>query len=118
MDIYDDPVQMEPLVVHDTRPRYAELIGLAYELAESSACLDAALCTPTTQSLATRVAGMNCYYSNLIEGQHTLPLEIAQALQDARGEPKQKDLPSLARAHVSADRWARSVRLDMQCLPR
>lgn len=116
MDLYDDPVEMEPLVVHDTRPRYAELIGLAYELAESSAALDAALRAPTAQSLATLVAGMNCYYSNLIEGQHTLPLEIAQALQDAQGAPTQKDLPSLARAHVSADLWARSEKLDKRPL--
>lgn len=116
MDLYDDPVQMEPLVVHDARPRYAGLMGLAYELAEASACLDAALCAPTAQSLSTLVAGMNCYYSNLIEGQHTLPLEIARALKDAHGAPSQKDLPSLARAHVSADLWARSVQLDKNSL--
>lgn len=116
MDLYDDPVQMEPLVVHDTRPRHAELIGLAYELSEASACLDAALCAPTAQSLATLVTGMNCYYSNLIEGQHTLPLEIAKALQDAKGAPSQKDLPSLASAHVSADIWARSAPLNESSL--
>lgn len=116
MDLYDDPVQMEPLVVHDTRPRYAGLMGLAYELAEASACLDAALCAPTAQSLSTLVAGMNCYYSNLIEGQHTLPLEIARALKDAHGAPSQKDLPSLARAYVSAELWARSVQLDKNSL--
>lgn len=116
MDLYDDPVQMEPLVVHDSRPRHAELIGLAYELAEASACLDAALCVPAAQSLATLVAGMNCYYSNLIEGQHTLPLEIAKVLQDAEGATKPIDLPSLARAHVNADIWARSVQLDKRSL--
>lgn len=42
VDFYDDPVQMEPLVIDDSRPIFKDLLGLAHELSEASACLDAA----------------------------------------------------------------------------
>ena len=67
-EFYDDPAQMEPLVIDESRPLYHPLIGLAHELSEASACLDASLVPATAKSLAELVAEMNCYYSNLIEG--------------------------------------------------
>jgi hypothetical protein len=90
IELYDDPAQMEPLVVHDSRPLYAPLVGLAHELSEASACLDAAIVPATARGLSELVAGMNCYYSNLIEGHHTLPLDIARAQSTL--SPDQKDL--------------------------
>lgn len=42
IELYDDPTQMEPLVIDSSRPVYHSLIGLAHELSEASACLDAA----------------------------------------------------------------------------
>lgn len=114
VDLYDSPAQMEPLIVHDARPLYKPLLGLAHELSEASACLDAALAPATGRSLARLVEEMNCYYSNLIEGHHTLPLEIAQA----RREQSDTHLKSLAAAHIEADKWARMRPLDTdQLLP-
>jgi Fic family protein len=112
--LYDDPVQMEPLVVHDSRPLYAPLVGLAHELSEASARLDAAIVPATARGLSELVAGMNCYYSNLIEGHHTLPLEIARA--QSKLSPEQKDLKSLAVAHIEADRWAKQQKIDRQLI--
>ena len=112
--LFDDPVQMEPLVVHDSRPLYVPLVGLAHELSEASACLDAAIAPATARGLSELVAGMNCYYSNLIEGHHTLPLDIAKAQQEL--SPEQKDLKSLAVAHIEADRWAKQQKLDQQLI--
>lgn len=112
LELYDDPAQMEPLVIDGSRPVYTALIGLAHELSEASACLDAALVPATARSLAELVSGMNCYYSNLIEGHHTLPIDIEKALFEARQEGAQKDLQSLAFAHIEADRWARTQALD------
>lgn len=116
VEFYDDPVQMEPLVIDGIRPVYNDLIGLAAELSEASACLDAALVPSTARSLSTLVENMNCYYSNLIEGHKTLPIDIEQALQEATEKVETKDLQSLAFAHIEADRWAKQRSLDQQSL--
>lgn len=117
VDFYDDPSQMEPLLIDGSRPVYNSLIGLAHELSEASACLDAALTPSTAKSLSMLVENMNCYYSNLIEGHKTLPIDIEKALQSAAGRIDQKDLQSLALAHIEADRWARQQRLTKSTLP-
>ena len=116
VDFYDDPVQMEPLVIDGSRPVYNSLIGLAHELSEASACLDAALVPSTAKSLSTLVENMNCYYSNLIEGHKTLPIDIEEALQEATEETDQKVLQNLAFAHVEADRWAKQQSLTKDTL--
>lgn len=115
-EFYDDPAQMEPLVIDESRPLYHPLIGLAHELSEASACLDASLVPATAKSLAELVAGMNCYYSNLIEGQHTLPLDIEKALFESKEQTVQRDLQTLAFAHIEADRWARTQSLSKNTL--
>ena len=115
-EFYDDSAQMEPLVIDESRPLYHPLIGVAHELSEASASLDASLVAATTKSLAELVAGMNCYYSNLIEGQRTLPLDIEKALFEAREQTAQRDLQTLAIAHIEADRWARSQSLATDTL--
>lgn len=107
-DLYNHPGQMEPLIIEGSRPSYGALVGLAHELSEASACLDATLVPTTAKSLSQLVSGMNCYYSNLIEGHHTLPVDIEKALLD-KGE--HKDLRSLAFAHIQADRWAKKQSL-------
>lgn len=116
MELYDYPAQMEPLVIDSSRPVYSSLIGLAHELSEASACLDAALVPATARSLSELVAGMNCYYSNLIEGHHTLPIDIEKALFEIKEQLEQKDLQSLAVAHIVADRWAKLQSLDRNSL--
>lgn len=105
---YDQPVQMEPLIIVGSRPAYGALIGQAHELSEASACLDASLAPQTAKSLSDLVAGMNCYYSNLIEGHHTLPFEIEQA----RHYLKQTDVKTLALAHIKTDQWAQDQLVD------
>lgn len=115
-DFYDDPVQMEPLVIDGSRPVFALLLGLAHELSEASACLDAALAPATARGLSSLVENMNCYYSNLIEGHKTLPVDIEEALREAGEKAGQKDLHSLALAHVAAERWARQQSLGRDSL--
>jgi hypothetical protein len=116
IELYDDPAQMEPLLIDKSRPVYSALIGLAHDLSEASACLDAALNPATARSLSELVSGMNCYYSNLIEGHHTLPIDIDQALFEVKDKADQKALQSLAFAHIEADRWARSQSLTRDSL--
>ena len=114
IELYDNPVQMEPLIIHDSRPLYPPLIGLAHELSEASACLDAVIAPATARGISELVAGMNCYYSNLIEGHHTLPFDIARAQSDL--SPQQQDLKSLSFAHIEADRWAKQEKLNPQLI--
>jgi Fic family protein len=109
---YDNPTQMEPLFIDSTRTAHNKLLGQAHELSEASARFDASLSPLTAQSLSELVAGMNCYYSNLIEGHHTLPLEIEQVLHNL----KKTDLKTLAFAHIGADRWAQTQSLDKQAM--
>jgi Fic family protein len=57
-------------------------------------------------SLATLVRAMNCYYSNLIEGHDTHPVDIERALQgDYSKDPKKRDLQLEAKAHIAVQQW-------------
>jgi hypothetical protein len=116
IDLYDSPAQMEPLIISSSRPVYNSLIGLAHELSEASACVDAALVPATARSISDLVSGMNCYYSNLIEGHHTLPIDIEKALFEVKEQVGQKDLQSLAFAHIEVDLWAKLQSLDKNSL--
>ena len=49
---------------------------------------------------------MNCYYSNLIEGHDTHPVDIERALKaDYSTDPEQRSLQLEARAHVEVQAW-------------
>jgi Fic family protein len=49
---------------------------------------------------------MNCYYSNLIEGHDTHPVDIERALRnDYSAEPEMRNLQLEARAHIMVQRW-------------
>jgi Fic family protein len=49
---------------------------------------------------------MNCYYSNLIEGHNTHPVDIERALKgDYSEDPTKRDLQVEAKAHIEVQRW-------------
>ncbi|TAK54925.1 MAG: Fic family protein, partial [Gammaproteobacteria bacterium] len=57
-------------------------------------------------SLADLVRSMNCYYSNLIEGHDTHPVDIERALKgDYSKDARKRDLQLEARAHIEVQRW-------------
>ena len=57
------------------------------------------------ESIGELVRSMNCYYSNLIEGHDTHPLDIERALaNDFSSEPKKRDLQKEAVAHIHVQR--------------
>ncbi|MGL6071598.1 Fic family protein [Craterilacuibacter sp.] len=112
MEFYDHPAQMEPMLIEDSRPAFSELVGWAHELCQASTRLDAVINKHTARSLSELVSGMNCYYSNLIEGHKTLPIDISKTLQEAHPLGADRDHQSLARAHIEADRWAKSQELS------
>jgi Fic family protein len=97
---------MEPLQLADTSPYRPELTDLAVRLTAGSAGFQRSLPPGLVGALADLVRAMNCYYSNLIEGHNTHPIDIERALQsDYSREPRKRSLQLEARAHVAVQRW-------------
>lgn len=97
---------MEPLLLREDSRHRAGLTDLALELAQRSAGFRRSLPESLVTSLADLVRSMNCYYSNLIEGHDTHPIEIERALKgDYSKDAKKRDLQLEARAHIEVQRW-------------
>lgn len=97
--LYDQPHQFEPLL--PSAKRQEPLLAKAHDLALSASSLAG---QPMAAELRGLLRAMNSYYSNRIEGQHTRPFELEQALrqdfaQDSRLAARQR----LAIAHIDAE---------------
>ena len=56
---------------------------------------------------------MNCYYSNLIEGHDTHPVDIERALKnDYSHEAGKRNLQLEAKAHITVQKWIDEGGLD------
>lgn len=98
IDFYTDPSAMEPLFPLDES---GKLETLATQLIQKSAKLSGALHPITRRAIANFLRPMNSYYSNLIEGHDTHPIDIAKALQGDYSKDKLKrDLQQEAKAHI------------------
>lgn len=96
----------EPLLVSEGSPDRPGLNDLALELAEKSAAFRASLPASMAEALADLVRAMNCYYSNLIEGHDTHPVDIERAMRkDYSADPRKRNLQLEAEAHVSVQKW-------------
>lgn len=97
---------MEPLLIgSDSRHRPA-LTDLAVALAQQSAGFSRSLPASLRGSLADLVRAMNCYYSNLIEGHDTHPIDIERALKgDYSKNAEKRDLQIEAKAHIAVQQW-------------
>lgn len=96
----------EPLMVSQGAPSRPALNDLALELAAKSAAFRSSLPPSIAEALAELVRAMNCYYSNLIEGHHTHPIDIERAMQDDYSvDPEQRSLQLEARAHMAVQKW-------------
>jgi Fic family protein len=96
---YDDPAQMEPLLPaeHALPP----LLEQAHDLQRQALKLAG---TSAPAELRTLLRAMNSYYSNRIEGQHTLPIEIEQALRNDYSDDEDKARRQrLALAHMDTE---------------
>lgn len=113
LDRGESPGMMEPMVIGRESPAREALTDLAVELAQRSAGFRRALPESLTASLAQLVRAMNCYYSNLIEGHDTHPVDIERALKgDYSSDPKQRNLQLEAAAHIQLQEWIDSGGLD------
>jgi Fic family protein len=97
--MYTQSHQFEPLLPSDAR--IEPLLAKAHDLSRSATLLAGRRVPAELRSL---LRSMNSYYTNRIEGQHTRPHEIEQALrkdfsEDAKLATKQR----LAVAHIEAE---------------
>ena len=105
-DRHEDSTEMETLVLgEDSRHRPA--IGdLAVELVAASAGLRRSLPPGVVRALADLVRAMNCYYSNLIEGHDSHPVDIERAMKnDYSADVRKRNLQLEAKAHVTVQSW-------------
>ena len=103
--LYNSPHQFEPLL--PTGPGLEARLVKAHELQVQAREIKGRASSGVLASLAPLLRAMNSYYTNKIEGQETLPLEIERALRnefsrDASIKSKQR----LALAHMATERWA------------
>lgn len=97
---------MEPLLISEDSRHRGALTDLAVELSGKASGFRASLIPSVRAALAELVRSMNCYYSNLIEGHDTHPIDIERALKDDYSQDKKKrDLQLEAKAHIAVQRW-------------
>lgn len=100
---------MEPMLIAEGSRHRAALTDLALELAQKSAGFRRSLPQSLLISLADLVRAMNCYYSNLIEGHDTHPVDIERALKhDYSKDVCKRNLQLEAIAHITVQRWVDS----------
>src|SRR5882757_5192301 len=93
--------RMEPMLSEDRQ----ELENLATDLVAKAYALAARLNPALRAGVGDLVRSMNCYYSNLIEGHRTLPVDIDRALKDDYAKDTEKrNLQREARAHIEVQR--------------
>lgn len=104
---------MEPLLIGDGYHRRGVITDLAFDLSQKSAGFRRSLPAGLLRSLAGLVRSMNCYYSNLIEGHDTHPVDIERALKnDYSQDARKRDLQLEAKAHIVVQEWIDDGGLD------
>lgn len=97
--MYTQADQFEPLLPADARME--PLLAKAHDLSRAASTLAGTSVPPELRSL---LRSMNAYYTNRIEGQHTRPHEIDQALrQDFSKDAVLAAKQRLAVAHIDAE---------------
>lgn len=97
----DNPRQMDPLLFEAN----GAILEKSYALAIASAKLSASIHPMCIDAVANLVSNMNCYYSNLIEGHNTKPIDIERALSgDYSTSPEKRVLQLEARAHIEVEK--------------
>lgn len=97
--MYSEPHQFEPLL--PSNARLEPLLTKAHDLSRVATLLAGTRVPPELRGL---LRNMNSYYTNRIEGQHTRPREIDQALrQDFSNDDALAAKQRLAVAHIEAE---------------
>ena len=114
---------MGPMKISENSRHRGILADLAVELAAHSTGFRRSLPKGVLTALADLVRAMNCYYSNLIEGHDTHPVDIERALKNEySANADQRNLQLEAKAHIVVQQWidegglqGRTMSLDGIC---
>ena len=99
--MYDSITQFEPLLPSG----HNELQDLARDIIARSAALSAQLHPITQQPIIELLRLINSYYSNLIEGRSTHPIDIERAMRKVYADdPAKRDLQMESLAHINCQR--------------
>ena len=111
--MYTLPHQMEPLFPAHT----GALEDLARELVAASAQLTGRLAPVILTEIEALLRVVNSYYSNLIEGHNTHPVDIERAMRrDYSSDPDQRDLQIESRIHIEVqERLAVRLQAEPKC---
>src|SRR5665647_874277 len=103
----DEPIsRMEPLLFAEGSRHRPALADASLELAARAAGFRSSLPPGQLAALGELVGAMNCYYSNLIEGHDTHPIDIERALKnDYSQDARKRDLQLEAKAHIAVQEW-------------
>lgn len=97
---------MDPLLIGEGSRHRGIITDLAVDLAARAAGFRRSLPEGVRTALSDLVRAMNCYYSNLIEGHDTHPIDIERALKnDYSTDARKRDLQLEAKAHITVQRW-------------
>src|SRR5215207_6570502 len=95
--MYDHPSQMEPLFPAKTDT----LEDIAKEIVAVSSRLEGRLAPATLREIRGLLRVVNSYYSNLIEGHSTHPIDIERAMrQDYSANQDKRDLQIESQIHI------------------
>ena len=114
--LYSSPHEMEPLLPseHVVGP----LLEQAHDLMAEAQRLNGFCHMSARLELRGLLRSMNSYYSNKIEGQHTLPAEIEDALKsDFAQDADKARRQHLAVAHIHTEEWLESAPLMADTAP-
>ena len=93
---------MEPMIPVDPK---GELDDLAIEVIRKSAAISNTVHPVTRRGIVELVRRMNSYYSNLIEGHNTHPLDIERAMRkDFSRDPAQRARQLESKAHIEVQK--------------
>jgi Fic family protein len=94
--------EMEPMMPSDST---GELGDLAIEVIRKSAAISAAVHPVTRRGVVELVRKMNSYYSNLIEGHNTHPVDIDRAMrEDFSKDPSKRARQLESKAHIEVEK--------------
>ena len=103
----NEPISlMDPMLISASSTHRRELLDLTIALTEASAGFKHSLPKALVTALANIVRSMNCYYSNLIEGHNTHPVDIEKALANKYSpNATKRNLQLEAKAHITVQQW-------------
>lgn len=100
-DFYNHPREMEPIFPSQNE----ELIDLAMNVHRKAAELGGSLHKKSRRAIADLLRHINSYYSNLIEGHYTHPVDVERAVRKEYDEdPKKRALQKLSVAHIEVQK--------------